>query len=416
MKAWGILASALVAFSSTAFAAPDDAPPKVELPLGPYVRPGRPLDVRVIGGADRVRAPGTPWALPQGDRGDEFILQMPAAVSDIVSFEIDRGGRVERMSVRAEVLPADVNVVGLFDGDSLWPQWTHVVRTVRLPSQMPRTGLPTVPEGWMLLDGPKDQNNVFGQWWYGDMAPAMRGFRQPVLLPPGSAAFEATADAVQRAPCLPSGVAAALALCAGLECALVLLLAFRRDRTFVRFAWLATAPIAALAFVLTGDRLPGALRADAVAVFIPGSEAATTVVFVRVAARRDGRATFDLPAAASSAAVLRYSSDDATVESLSAGRRVEMDVPAGQTRLFGFSVSGISPEYHPGPARRLPGDPRPEGAAIPPRLRAWIDGAGWRADEVGLPEFPPECLPTARGTVVVPAFHARAYDESPPWK
>ena len=64
----------LISFSFAVSAQADDGP-RIELPLGPYVRPGRPLDVRVVGGADHVRAPGTPWALPQGERGDEFLLQ-----------------------------------------------------------------------------------------------------------------------------------------------------------------------------------------------------------------------------------------------------------------------------------------------------------------------------------------------------
>ena len=44
----------------------DSAPLRVDLPLGARVRPGRPLCVRVAGGAARVRTGTSPWARPQG--------------------------------------------------------------------------------------------------------------------------------------------------------------------------------------------------------------------------------------------------------------------------------------------------------------------------------------------------------------
>ncbi len=403
MRTLRILALTLFAWAAPALAAPDGEPPRVELPLGPYVRPGRPLGVRVIGGADRVRAPGTPWALPQGERGDEFILQTTPATVGVVTLEIERGGRAEEASVAVETLATDGVVVGIPAGAT--PESCGVV----LPSgarvlSLDRALLPTVDEGWLLLDGvaedlaPKSAREMLTR--LAALPPAVRPFAEPLLLPPDPLPFVVAAEAAARGPGLPGDVAAALGILALTEILLVGILALRRDRPWLRAAWIAAPAAAALAFVATGDRLPGALRADAI---IVSSGSAGDLVLVRVEARRAGRASFDLPASAGTAAVLRHSADDATVTSVSAGRRVEVDLPTGQSRLFAFTIA-------PGPTPT--GEP---DVPAPPSLERWLARLGLRAAPHGRYGFPPEALPRGDGARVVAGFRASA-EPVPPTK
>jgi hypothetical protein len=207
-KRW-ILAFASVVLPATALAAPDDAPPKVELPLGPYVRPGRPLDVRVIGGADRVRAPGTPWALPQGERGDEFILQMPAAVATPLELWVRRGDATTlvRLSVTPEAAGAAAD---------------------------------------RLL--------------------------APLSAPPDPQAYAATAECADRTPLLPYGERNVLLLLVATEAALLAFLALRRDGPWTRAAWLCGPAIAATTYLAADAPLGSALRAVPLVVESPDHE------------------------------------------------------------------------------------------------------------------------------------------------
>lgn len=390
-----ICALALAAWTATASAAPDGDPPRVELPLGPYVRPGRPLDVRVVGGADRVRAAGTPWALPQGERGDEFILQTTAATVGVLTLEIERGGRVEAASVPVETLAADGVVVGIPAGATAESCGVVVPPSARVVP-LDRTALPTVTEGWLLLDlvpadlPPKAAAERLAR--LAALPPAARPFAEPTMLPPDPLPFVVAAEAAARGPGLPGDVAAALLVLAATEVLLVGILAMRRDRPWLRAAWIAAPAAAALAFLAVGDRLPGALRADAMAL---SDDRAGVLVLVRVEARRAGRASFDLPVAASSASVLRYAADDATVSSVSAGRRVEFELPAGQSRLFAFKV-GAEVEPAGGPS------------SPPPSLANWLAGLGIAPDAEGGYGFAPGPLPRGRGARVVAGFRGRS--------
>jgi len=396
VKALRILAFAVVALSSSAFAAPDDAPPKVELPLGPYVRPGRPLDVRVVGGADRVRAPGTPWALPQGDRGDEFILQLTEATAGVLSLEIERGGRVERTSMTVETLPEDGRLVGV-RGDDKAPSGSREFK-------LPTTGLPTVREAWLLLDdvagagAPQDAHETPIFAAFDERYAASRPLHEPLLSPPDPAAFAASAELASAAPRLPPDVGTILTLLASAEIVLVLVLHSRRSTPWNCAAWLGAPAIAACAFLVGADRLPGALSATATA--LDGTMG--RFVLVRVEARRAGHARFALPSPASSAAMIRYAPDDATVTSASAGREVALDLLAGESRLFAY-VLRLKLDADGTERIRLSFD-SPAPPVVPSGLSAWLAGFGLLVQET---TFPPKwSLPTATGTVVVPEAHS----------
>ena len=393
MKRRWILAFAVAVLAGTASAGD---PPKVELPLGPYVRPGRPLDVRVVGGADRVRAPGTPWALPQGDRGDEFILQLTDATVGVLQLDVERSGVVERVTQTVETLPADTVVVGV-RGDGDVPAGA---RALRLPAE----GLPTVDDGWLLVDETVGVEQA-PEWTVGPNREKSRGLFRPLLLPADLRLFEGTRQAAARAPRLPRDVAMLLLLCAAAEVLLLVVLAFRRVGAWRRAAWLAAPAVASGAFLLGGDRLPGALRAEATA--IHAAQYQTSLILVRVDARRSGRATFDLPRAATSAAVLRYSADDVTVESVSAGRRVEMDVPAGQTRLFAYAVPALwTTDRSIGDRLFLTSDE----TSIPAPLNEWMGSMGFKeyVDGIGWYGFDADELPRGHGTTVVAGLFAIA--------
>lgn len=425
MKRRWILAFALIALTSVASAAPDGDVPRVEFPLGPYVRAGRPLDVRIVGGADRVRAPGTPWALPQGARGDEFILQLTDATVGVLPLEIERDGRVERVTQTVETLPADAVVVGV-RGDGDVPAGARALR-------LPATGLPTVNEGWLLLDdGPDGVPRPFQD--VGGWMRAERGFVEPMLLDPDPRPFVAMAEAADHAPRLPPDTALALMLLAVVEAALLGVLAIRRDAPWRRAAWLILPAVGALVFECRGAGLPGAIRADAAAVVVThiGNGSGTALILVRVEARRAGRASFELPpadasavasahdgsraapdtlasATTSSAAVLRYGPDDSTVETVAAGRRVDVDLPAGQIRLFAYAVTGIRPSGPP----QFESSILTRSAQASPRLLEWARASGFRAKDDGWARAPAWMLPRSSECVVIGGLQVAAGRPSP---
>ena len=339
-----LLSAALcVSLAAAAFASPDDdAAPRVELPLGPYVRAGRPLGVRVIGGADRVRAPGTPWALPLGDRGDEFLLQMPAAVSVPLDLTVERAGRTARVKLDATVLPADGNVVALL-GDAAAPAGATGVPV--------RGGdLPTVGDAWLLFDDVAD----------GSRDPEPRGPEpgpgpgvfDPLLLGPDPELFAATEEAAAASALLDPATSTLLLVLAAGEAALALVLRFRRDRPWVRAAWLSAPPAAAAVLLAWGG-------ATAPLVAVPFAiDGDRKVVYVRVHALRDGTGTLALPRSARGpAAVIRFSADDRSVEEVAAGGEVRLSLRAGESRVFGYRCQHekrvfvvAPPEATPGPA------------------------------------------------------------------
>jgi len=399
LKRRWILAFALVAFAGSASAAPDGETPRVELPLGPYVRAGRPLDVRVVGGADRVRAPGTPWALPQGERGDEFILQLTDATVGVLALEIDRGGRIERVTQTVETLPADAVVVGV-RGDGDVPAGARALR-------LPATGLPSVDEGWLLLDDVADGSAPAEAPAVLDllrgMPPQARPFRMPLLFAPDGGAFVAGAKIAESAPKLPSDVALVLEVLAVAEVLLLVILRFRDASTVRRAAWLGLPPIAALAFVASPGRLPGAISATAFAVDVH-----ERCVFVRVEARRAGVARFVVPQESTGAAMIRFSADDATVDGASAGREVVLDLRPGESRLFAYNTN-LSWEA-PLPAFGLDGA---RGGAVPGALESWLAGRGLMVSEARRSlSTSVGALPRAEGAVVIPAGEVSVFPPS----
>jgi hypothetical protein len=394
-----ILAFAVAVLAGTASAGD---PPKVELPLGPYVRAGRPLDVRVVGGAERVRAPGTPWALPQGERGDEFILQLTDATVGVLSLEVQRGGTVERVELPVETLPADATIVGVRD-EGKAPEGTRALR-------LPQLGLPTVDEGWLLLDDVEDGvapvDAVARLRYLRAISPDARWLVAPALLPAGAEAFDALARDAAAAPALPADAATVLVLLAGAELVILLLLRFRDASPTIRAAWLGLPPLAALVFLCLPGRLPGAVSATAFCV----DGAPSRCVLVRVAARRDATCRFVLPAAASGAAMLRYSSSDATVAEAAVGREVSLVLRAGESRLFAYMFRSPPGEGAGAGTSSLvrthAGSPR-----LTDGLAAWLEGRGWTVDTSRRP-FSSVSLPAADGAVVIPVGGARVLPPS----
>jgi hypothetical protein len=395
-RRWILAFAAVVLGRAVAFAS-DAEPPKVELPLGPYVRPGRPLDVRVVGGAERVRAPGTPWALPQGERGDEFILQLTDATVGVLQLEVQRGGAIERVAQPVETLPADATIVGV-RGDGAASPGTRPLRLSAL-------GLPTVAEGWLLLDDIADGAAPPGATdllrTLRELPPAARPFRVPLLFGTDEGAFVCAAKVAASAPRLPADVALVLELLAAAELVVLAILRFREASSVRHAAWLGVPAVVALAFLATPGRLPGALSATAVAVDAPGR-----VVLVYVEARRDGAARFVLPAGTTGAAMIRYSAADATVADASAGREVVLDLRAGESRLFAYAVersfealeTSLPILGYSTTDARSPPPPKP--------LRNWLEGRGFERVRSTCMRFSGASLPRAADTVVIPAGSA----------
>lgn len=366
--ALALCAFALGALGGSA-AARADEPVRAVLPAGDYVRPGRPLVVRVSGGAERVRAGTGPWALPQGERGDEFVLQVDAAPDGRLDLEVDLGTRVEPVTLRATLLDGPGPVRATF-GDPL----PGVVVA-------PRDALPTVREAWLPFDSiddapegasPAARDALAAFRELGPDGSGRAPWFEPLTFGPGIEPFRAMAEVERSAPRIPRRATVAAALCGA--AALLLLAVSRSRRNGVRLAWTG-APVAAfLAWTAFAAPLPGAARATA-ATFVHDGVA---LVIVRVSAVRACTATIPLPPQATSAAQIRFSSDDPTSSSVATGREVRLRLRAGEHRLIAYAVrvSGDSG-----------GDAAAGGSVSGAALRALL--ASWRLEVAGAPAYTP---------------------------
>lgn len=272
-----VLCLALAA--SAAAAAPERDPPSVELPEGARVVPGRPLAVRVPGGAERIRAPGTPWALPLDPRGETFVLQMPAAVASPLDVTVERAGEARvRVSVPVAVGP----LVALEPSEA---------------------------------------------------------FFEPLTMPPDPGLFAVLAEVSAAAPHLGRADAILLLVVAVAEVVLVGVLAFRSDRGWRRAAWLCGPPVAAAAYLVALAPLTAPLRAATL--WISG-EGSSEFVRIEALRDGDGvlRAA---EGAVGPASVVRFAPDDRTVEDLEAGRDVRLRLRAGESRVVGWQVDRQEP-------------------------------------------------------------------------
>jgi hypothetical protein len=362
--------------------------PRVQLPTGAYVRAGRPVVVRVPGGAERVRAVEGPWALPVGERGDEFVLAHPSVVGGELPLEVRVAGGSVELRVRVRPLPASGRVVGGFGEPGGEPQW------VRLPTE----GLPTVREAWLWLDEVRGEPPAadpavaaaLAAWRDGPRpADSGRAAFEPLTLPASEAAFHAAAAVERDAPALPGAAAVVLLVLAVTEGVLALTLVLRRERPAVRCAWLAVPPLAAAAWLLAAGRLPGALRCTAFAVDGPQDR----LIVLRVEARRAGSASLALPGAAAGAAMLRYAPADASLREAQVGREVRLDLRAGEFRVLAYRLPGVAA------AAARSDEPR---AA----LERWAEGLGLVPRGVAPPPSP-DALPTSAQVAVVPAVGVR---------
>jgi hypothetical protein len=379
-----LLAAALGAsLAAAAFASPDDAPPRVELPLGPYVRPGRPVDVRVIGGADRVRAPGTPWALPVGARGDEFLLQMPAAVVAPLDLTVERAGRTGRVTVAVTVLPGDGRVVALLRETALAPEGTVGVQVTAHDTVF-------VEQAWLLFDERAGDPFMGGAPSSGWPAPHWDTI-EPFTLPPEPDIFRVLEESAAAAPLLDRRTVTLLLVFAAAEVALAVLLAYRRDRPWVRAAWLAGPAVAAVA-ALGASASVAPLVAEPLVV---GDSA--HVAFVRIRAVRDGSGTLVLPDSATSPfAVLRFAPDDRSAEEMSVGSEVRLSLRAGESRLVAY--------------RCAYGDVGEDAPAAEvwagPATTAWLAAHGLEP-RAATPGVPRALLPASSDVRVLPGIRLR---------
>jgi hypothetical protein len=374
-----VLAAATAAFAE---------PPTVELPLGPYARPGRPLDVRVVGGADRIRAAGTPWALPQGSRGDEFLLELPAVVASPLEVTVEHGGAVESVSLAVDVLPAGGRVAAVL-GDS-------EVESGIVSVRVPRTGLPTLADAWRLFDDvvgdlarldPADRDRVS----------QLRGADLALLASPDPFAFAAAGAAAAASARLPRGVAIVAVVLSATELVVLGVLALRQDRPLVRALWLCTPAAACALWLLATQELAAPLRAVPLAIETP----AARVVYVRIEALRDGVGALVPPAAAlGSPRVVRWASDDRTVEEMETGAEVRMALRAGEVRVVAYVCQR---EMRPGVDPL--GEPRP--LAVPEPIGAWLARRGLRAQSARA-NVAGGSVPAGRGIQVLPGIEVEA--------
>jgi hypothetical protein len=323
------VASLLVALLCCASEARAEEAVRVEFPAGAYVRPGRPIVVRVAGGARRVRSSDGPWALPQGERGDEFVLQSEPSHDGRIELEVDVGVGLQHVGLRLTRL----------DGPGPFCATFGPARPGCVP--VPHDGLPTVREAWLPFDAVDDPPT--------GAAPAVRAaiasFRalgpdgsgrppwfDPLTFAPGLDALRAMAEVERTAPRLPrsAAVAAALSGCA----ALLILGLVRRRAPLARLAWSAAPVLTFFTFVASGAPLPGDARATA-AEFVHHGVA---LVLVRVAAVRDADVAIALPPRATSAALLRYAAEDPTSSGVETGRIVRFALTAGEHRVFAYAV------------------------------------------------------------------------------
>jgi hypothetical protein len=365
-----------------------DGDPDVRFPVGPFVRAGRPLVVRVAG-AVRVRAAGSPWALPQGTHGDEFVLNAPRGDVTFHEFEVDTGAGVRRVAAALRVLPSDRTVTAVLAGTSASTGAAGGGAVV-----VATDDLPTVREGWLLFDDvgeppaglPAPARRALDAWRSGPRAGSRAGF-EPLLHEPAALPFRATAESAAASGTLPDDVRRVLLITALVELVLVGLL--RSAPAGRRAAWLALPPLVCGAWMLLADRLPGAVRAT-VATW-DDAAAGDRLVVLRLDARRDADVSFRVPEAASTPALLRFDAEDRTAEEAEVGREVRLRIPAGQARVVAWRTRSEPPaEAGAGAPARSAGD-------------AWRASLGIGPAAVRVGATPDSEVVSARGFVPVPA-------------
>ena len=379
--AW-LLAGVLL-LAALARAGPEGEP-EVRVLLGGHVRPGRPLVVRVAGGADRVRADDSPWATPRGARADEFVVQTRRAGLGPLELTVERGGVSTRVQLQVRALAQQGFVVARLPTDGgVRPTPPADAHTVRLTADS--SDWPTVPEAWLVFDAlpvPMDGFGGPGRRAL-DLAlaalPAKAGavrWDQPLLLPPGLGAFRAAHEVHRRAPRLPADLAWAATLAGATSFLLLLLL--RQRPTLQRLAWTAS-PVALWAiWVAVSTALPGTARATGFVLAGPES----SLVVVRVEADAPSDVRFRLPSEASSATLFRFSPDDATAASVELGASVHLVLAAGEHRLLAYRM----PRGTDGGLGSS--DKRPLG----PELSRWIADLG--CERVGASGIGDDVLPS----------------------
>jgi hypothetical protein len=348
--------AAAATFLCATFAAPRTAgAEEAEFPLGPIVRAGRPVVVRVPG-ARRVRVAGSPWALPVGGQGDEFVVQTPHADTTLGLVEVEDGSGVRSVRTAPRPLPAGGSVAAAFGGD-------------RADVVLPPERLPTTPEAWLVVDevgaAPEGlapaERAALETWRAADLR------AEPLLFPPDAAVFAATRDLAAGAPRLPRDVATALLLLALAEAALVVLVRSRAPMS--RALWLAAPPVAALAWLLAAGALPGPVRV----VVLRAETGRDRLVVARFEAVRDGTVSFRVPEGAWVPALLRFDADDRSAADAEAGREVRLPIPAGGARVVAWRLPSASAA-----------EPASE-AGIPSSVASWLARRGLRVVGVAGP-------------------------------
>lgn len=332
--------------------------PPHEFVLGPVVRAGRPVVVRVPG-ARRVRGGGSPWALPQGVRRDEFLLQMPRADVTLRTLEVDRGaGAPEVQQVTVRALPADRPVRAAFGSGADLDLAAADAGGHRLP---------TFAEAWLLVDevgeapdGVPPAARAALDRWRTSARPldAARSAFQPLTHAPGPDAFRATAELAALAPTLPDDLVAALLILAIAEAVLVVLLRSRPGPS--RALWTALPAALCLVWMTAAGRLPGAVRVTVVRLDGPQDR----LVALRLEARRSSRVELTLPDGATVPAVLRFDADDIASVDDEIGRTVRVDLEAGTSRVIAWTEPAGA------------GAVRAAAAGVPPATAAWIRRLG----------------------------------------
>lgn len=374
-------AAAVLALLPTALAFGEA--PAADAPLR-VVRAGRPVSVVVAAGAERVRGPVGPWALPVGD-GDEFVVPGPDVAGRAFEVEVEKDGVREKVLLDMTPGPREGRLRAAFTPQDDVP---GVVALVPGPTQ----ALPTSREAWLVFDEVDDPPAEHGK----EVRAAVDSFRdgpraalEPLLLPPGDEVFRAAADAAREAPHLPRAVRITGCLLAVLVCVLAVLGAAGGRGATRRVAWIAAPCLMFAAWVSTGDRLPGPIRATSMVV----DDGRHALVVVRLAARRAGEFTAELPQTASGAALLRYDTADVTGRDASVGRSLRVPIPAGESRLVAWSVPSTVPAA-------------PPESGVPSAARTWIRGLGLRA-EGSLEPASAGTLPQVASCPVIPALAVR---------
>lgn len=381
-----IAAALLVALGAATAAAEDTF--RAELPLGPVVREGRPVVVRVPG-AEYVHlmTPGAPSANATGTRGDEFVIQWADAPGGVLTFlagTVADGSERVRLNVR--VLPASGEVVGRFgdaEGGAIG---------------LPVDGLPTVREAWLLFDRVEGEPpgaeqavlDALASWRAGARPGTDRAAFAPLTHAPSEDAFRGAALVDRDAPGLPDSVVRLLVVLAAAESVLAVVVFRRPGSARTRAAWLGAPAVAAAVWLLASGSLPGPIRATAFVLEGPEDR----LVVVRFEARRFGWPRIDVPGAASWPALLRFSTDDTSATTDTLGRTSLLLMDSGESRLLAYSLpKGEDAREGPGPD-------------VPAPLARWMRGLGLEVTGAGAP-IRPEDLPSSDGLVVVPALSLR---------